>query len=84
MSPLRSAAFDWVSDNTGGKNMMQREYMRTLYRKYGNNISRIIQEYATAEIEGKVVRFSNRGKLSAEQYAKALYKDGVRRGWLFK
>jgi len=64
--------------------MMQREYMRTLYRKYGNNISRIIQEYATAEIQGKVARFSNRGNLSGEQYAKALYKDGVRKGWLFK
>ena len=64
--------------------MMQREYMRMLYRKYGNNISRIIKEYAVAERQGEVMRFSNRGKLSAEQYAMALYKDGVRKGWLFK
>ena len=64
--------------------MMQREYMRTLYKKYGDDKIRIIKEYAIAEIEGKVVRFSNRGNLSGEQYAKALYKDGVRKGWLFK
>jgi len=64
--------------------MMQREYMRLLYKKYGNNKSRIIQEYATAELEGKVVRFSNRGNRSGDQYAKELYREGVKRGWLFK
>jgi hypothetical protein len=64
--------------------MMQREYMRILYRKYGNNISRIIQEYAVAERQGEVVRFSNRGNRSGEQYAKELYWNGVCKGWLFK
>jgi len=64
--------------------MMQREYMRTLYRKYGNDKRRIVQEYAAAEIQGKVARYSNRGNRSGDQYAKELYRDGVKRGWLFK
>jgi hypothetical protein len=64
--------------------MMQREYMRMLYREYGNNISKIIKEYATAELQGKVARFSNRRNLSGDQYARELYWNGVIKGWLFK
>jgi hypothetical protein len=45
---------------------------------------RTIKEYAIAELQGKVARYSNRKSRSGDQYAKALYQDGVRKGWLFK
>ena len=64
--------------------MMQREYMRLLYKKYGNDKRRIIKEYAIADLQGKVARYSNLSNISGDQYAKALYRDGVRKGWLFK
>jgi len=62
--------------------MNQRTYMRQLYKQYGNNESVLVTEYAKAEKNNIVPRKKNTYKISAEQYAKALYQDGIRKGWI--
>ena len=56
--------------------------MRALVRTLGPNWDRICRQYASAEACGRVVRRSNRYSLSGEQYARALLRDGQRKGWL--
>ncbi len=63
------------------KTSEQREYMRELVRRYGLDRERVIREYASAEEKGEVGRKSNRYNLTAEQYARALWNDGVRKDW---
>lgn len=62
--------------------MNQRTFMRQLYKQYGNNESVLVAEYAKAEKNNIVQRKNNAYKISAEQYAEALYQDGIRKGWL--
>ncbi len=53
---------------------------------YINNIkgeeSRIIKEYAKSEELGIVVRKSNINGVSPKEYARALFEDGVAKGWM--
>lgn len=62
--------------------MTQRDYMRLLNRQKGGVEALIIEAYAIAERKGVVVRKSNKYNLSAESYARALFKDGIRKGWI--
>lgn len=62
--------------------MNQRDMMRALHRRFGNDEARIVKEYAAAERRGQVRRASNSRAYSAEQYAQALYQDGHRKGWI--
>jgi hypothetical protein len=61
--------------------MSQRDVMRQLIKKYGRNEDAVCRSYALAESRGEVPRYSNKYNLSPEQYARALYRDGERKGW---
>ena len=56
--------------------------MRELVGKHRNDELRIFQEYADAERRGIVRRKSNKYNMTAEEYARRLYNDGVKKGWL--
>ena len=60
----------------------QTEQMRILYQQYKGEESRIIKEYAKSEELGIVVRKSNLNGVSPKEYARALFKDGVNKGWI--
>ena len=60
----------------------QRALMRELVARCGGDMERVIQEYAAAERRGEVERKQNASGLTAEGYARALYADGVKKGWL--
>jgi hypothetical protein len=62
--------------------MTQRDFMKMLYQRHNGNRERVIQEYAAAEEAGLVIRQHNAHGLSPTQYARALFRDGLRRGWL--
>ncbi len=62
--------------------MRQREYMRRLYARFGDEPDILIRRYADAERKGIVCRAKNTFDLTAEQYAAALYRDGKRKGWI--
>lgn len=61
---------------------LQREYMRELVRRFGPDEERIVREYAAAEARGEVHRKSNSHRLTSEQYARALWNDAVKKGWV--
>ena len=61
----------------------QRDMMRESYRRYGQDEERVVREYAAAEERGEVERKSNSQDHNSIQYARALWKDGVRKGWIF-
>lgn len=56
--------------------------MRELARRYGADEEPIVREYARAERDGEVGGGSNTHGLTPEQYARALWRDAVRRGWI--
>jgi hypothetical protein len=56
--------------------------MLKLVNRYGMNQERVVREYASSEEKGDVERKSNTHRWTAEQYARALWRDGVRRGWI--
>jgi len=56
--------------------------MLMLVNRYGMNEERVVREYADAEDRGDVERKSNTWGYTAEQYARALWRDGVRKGWI--
>jgi hypothetical protein len=60
----------------------QRDVMRKLWVKYGPDEDRVIREYAAAEQRGEVGRARNAYAISAEEYARRLLSDGLRKGWL--
>ncbi len=62
--------------------MTQRDLMRSLHQRYEGEKASIIKDYARAETKGIVDRKSNKFNLTAETYAQALYKDGIRKGWI--
>jgi hypothetical protein len=64
------------------RQLTQREYMRMLVNRYGVNEERVVREYADAEERRDVERKSNAPGYTARQYARALWQDGVRKGWL--
>jgi len=61
--------------------MTQREMMRRLVRRFGQDRERVINAYAEAERRGEVRRKRNKYGLSPEGYAAALWADGVTKGW---
>ena len=56
--------------------------MRDLVRRYGMNEDRIVREYAAAERRGDVARSSNDYGLDAETYARRLWADALKKGWI--
>lgn len=72
------------TNTTIEQNMKQRDLMRCLYKEYGDNSDIIFIEYSKAERRGLVLRNKNALDLTSEQYAKALYCDGKRKGWIKK
>ena len=60
----------------------QREYMRKLVIEHGADMDKVCAAYAQAERDGIVARKKNANNTGSEGYAIALWKDGVRRGWL--
>jgi hypothetical protein len=56
--------------------------MRELVRRYGANEERVVREYAEAERRGEVQRTRNTYELTAEQYARALWRDAIHKGWI--
>jgi len=56
--------------------------MRELVERFGMDEERVIREYAEAEKRGEVKRKSNSHNFTAEQYARALWNDAVKKGWL--
>jgi hypothetical protein len=62
--------------------MSQRGMMRKLVRHLGENEMVVVRAYAQAERLGQVSRSSNRYGLTPEEYARALWRDGQRKGWI--
>lgn len=60
----------------------QREYMRRLVSSLGPDRDAVVREYANAERDGTVSRKKNAAGHDPEAYAQALWRDGVRKGWL--
>jgi hypothetical protein len=72
----------WNATVADASTPSQRETMRATVARFGMDESRVIEGYVTAEKRGEVHRKSNDYNTSAEKYARALWKDGVRKGWL--
>lgn len=64
------------------KTTSQRDFMRELVRRFGANEERLVLEYSKAEKRGEVERKNNTFHITAEQYARALWRDAVRKGWI--
>ncbi|GAB3869705.1 hypothetical protein GCM10028824_17170 [Hymenobacter segetis] len=63
--------------------MSQRAFMIALADRIGrNNQERVIEAYANAERRGEIARGSNIYAKSSETYARGLWNDGMRKGWL--
>ncbi len=60
----------------------QRDVMARIYLAVGRDPERAVREYAAAERRGEVGRKSDKHGLDAETYARALLKDGQKKGWL--
>jgi hypothetical protein len=60
----------------------QREFMHQLVRRYGHDEKRVVREYTAEEARGEVERKSNSHGITAEQYARALWNDAVKKGWI--
>jgi hypothetical protein len=64
------------------RKLSQRDYMRELVRRFGPDKERVVREYDAAEERGEVERKSNSHRITAEQYARALWNDAVKKGWV--
>jgi len=64
-----------------GETPTQREVMLALVERHGFDQDTICREYAACEERGEVQRNRNGHSLSALEYATALYRDMVRKGW---
>lgn len=60
----------------------QRDFMREMVKRYGADEDRIVRVYAEAKKRGEVERKSNAFDITPEQYARALWCDAIRRGWI--
>ena len=62
--------------------MTQRDFMRALAKQYGrHNRSLIVLAYAKGEKEGIVKRRNNASNYGAIDYAEAMYRDMINKGW---
>ena len=57
----------------------QRDVMRALYQ-HCTDEEAVVRQYARAEREGRVERTSNTHRWDPETYARALLRDGLRKG----
>lgn len=57
--------------------------MKQLFVEHDGNESACIKSYSDAERKGLVERRKNRSNLSSEEYASALFRDGIIKGWLY-
>ena len=62
--------------------MKQRDLMRELFERYGDDEKIIVSEYARAEREGRVQRASDESRMTPEDYARRLFYDGKVKGWI--
>jgi hypothetical protein len=60
----------------------QRDYMRKLFVEMGGDVGKACAAYARAERDGIVARSRNTHDMTPEDYARALWNDGVKKGWL--
>lgn len=60
----------------------QRDYMRELLVQFGGDSDRVCAAYAQAERDGVVSRNRNANAMPPEDYAVALWEDGINKGWL--
>ena len=56
--------------------------MRGIWARCKPNEERAVRECAAAEKRGEAKRANNSHGWTAEQYARALLSDGLRKGWL--
>lgn len=59
-----------------------RDFMRELFRKHGGDKEAVVKAYAAAERIGEISRSSNARGMSAIEYARRLWLDGTKKGWL--
>lgn len=64
--------------------MTQRDKMRELFRLHQGDKATVIRAYAEAEQAGEVDRVRNASGYGTEQYARALWSDGEKKGWLLQ
>ncbi|MEO6607832.1 MAG: hypothetical protein ABIN69_05125 [Aestuariivirga sp.] len=79
---LVEAWYEELFGRCSGKKCGQREFMRGLVKQLGQNQKLVCATYSQAERDGIVERKNNATGLSAENYAIALWKDGLKKGWL--
>jgi hypothetical protein len=60
----------------------QRGLMRALVGRLGRDVDQVIREYAAAEERGEVTRGRNIRDMDPLDYARRLWADGVKKGWL--
>jgi hypothetical protein len=72
----------WKATAAYNSTPSQRDMMCKLVAQFGLDEATIVKEYAAAEMRGEVVRKSNTHNISSEVYARALWKDGMGKGWL--
>jgi hypothetical protein len=68
----------------GRRPKTQREVMQELYVASGHDEVLTVERYADAERQGLIQRQRNTHGTSPEWYAKALFADGIKKGWLLR
>ena len=63
--------------------LCQRDMMRLLFLENGENERAVVNAYVAAERAGDVLRKCDRNGIRVEQYAQALFRDGIRTGWIY-
>jgi hypothetical protein len=64
------------------KRVTQRELMSRIFASVGRDPDKAVRAYADAERRGEIIRKSNRYGIDAEEYARRLLADGMKKGWL--
>lgn len=60
----------------------QRDMIRLLLEKHGEDEETVVNAYGAAERAGRVLRESNRRGTPPEVYARGLFRGGLREGWI--
>ena len=60
----------------------QRDLMRSFYQAHRGDEDRVCKAFADAELEGRFFRKAGDYRFPPEEYARALFADGIARGWL--
>lgn len=64
------------------KHRYQRAAMREVFSKYNGDKEKTIRAYAWLDEKGYAPRKNDTHKFTPMYYAKALYNDGINKGWL--